>query len=67
MPRNLQQVNYQKIKSTLYNNPRIKKDSRRIKKKKKMNRIKMKTQHQILWDTAKSSTEREIFSTKCLH
>lgn len=24
----------------------------------------MKTQHQILWDTVKSSTKREIFSTK---
>ena len=70
MPKNLQQVNYQKIKSTLFNNLRIKEDLRGITKKKKqnktktMNGIKMKTQHQILWDTVKSSTKREIFSTK---
>ena len=35
MPKNLQQVNYQKIKSTLFNNLRIKEDLRRITKKTK--------------------------------
>ena len=33
VPENLQQVSYWKINSTLFNNPRIKQDSRGIKKK----------------------------------
>lgn len=54
VPENRQQVSYWKINSTLFNNPRIKQDSRGIKKN-ILNGIKVKIQHQTLWDTVKAA------------
>ena len=56
MPKNLQQVNYQKIKSTLFNNPRIKEDSRGIKKQKN----KKQTKKNDEWDKNENTTSNFV-------
>ena len=55
MPKNLQQVNYQKIKSTLFNNLRIKEDLRGITKKKKAKQNKNNE-----WDKNENTTSNFV-------